>query len=151
MKKKTDAENYFDQAADTFTNAFKTCVRLQEQAMDQCVHLAKGWSDGEDWMKPGRELGEQAMPKMKQMAEDSLKSWEANVKKCMGWLDEGFSAAKAPSLEDAQATMRKLWEESLGAMRENTEAMLKLGSEALQASVDFMKKQADTTTATAAA
>lgn len=151
MKTKSDAEQYFDQAAAAFLGTFKSCARLQQETAEKCLDLAKGWSGGQDWTKSYQELGGKAMPQMKKAAEDSLKFWEENAKQCMALLGEGFSAAPAPSFEEAQAKLQKLWEDSLQAMRDNTESMLKVSSEAMEAYADFMKKHMEAAeTATAA-
>jgi hypothetical protein len=150
MTTKTDTEKYFDQAADTFLNAFKSCVNLQEETAKKCSDLAKGWSDGEEWKKRAEDLGEQAMPNMQKAGEDTMKFWEKNAAKCMDLLGEGFAATQAASPSEAQVKLQKLWEESLGAMRENTETMVKLSSEAMQAYAEFMKDQAEKMPAAAA-
>lgn len=146
MSTKAKTESYFDQAADTFLNAFKTCVRLQEETATKCFDLAKKWGETEDWQKQYEDLSKEALPDVKKAAEDTLKFWEDNAKKCMDLLGEGFATSKAPSVTEAQEKLQQLWQESLATMRTNTETMVKLSSEAMQAYVDFMKKNAETVT-----
>lgn len=143
MKTK-DATAYFDQAADTFLNTFNSCVSLQQDTAGKFFDLAKKWGGADDWAKQYQDLGEKTMPQVKKAAEDSLKFWEENSRKCMKLLGEGFAATQVPSPDEAQMKLKKLWEDSLASMRENTETMVKTSSEALQAYVDFMKKQTET-------
>lgn len=143
MKTTSDTAKYFDQAADTFLNTFKSCASLQQETASKFFDLTKQWSDTDDWTKPYKELSEQAMPQVKKAAEDSQKFWEDNAKKCLEQLKEGFATAEVPSPDEAKAKLQKLWEDSLASMRENTETMVQLSSESMQAYVDFMKKQAE--------
>ena len=144
MSDKSKTQSVFDQAADTYVNAFKTCVHLQDEMAKQCVELVQGWGQGEDWTKHYQDLVGQAVPNMQKAAEDSMQLWEKNASRCMELLTEGFSTSQAPSPTEAQERLQKLWENSLAAMRENSEAVVKLSSEALQAYADFMKDQAAT-------
>ena len=153
MSAKSKTESLFDQAADTYVNAFKTCVRMQEEMAKKCFDLVQGWGQAEDWTKNYQDLIGQAVPNMQKAAEDSMKLWEQNASRCMELLSEGFATTQSPSPTEAQERLQKLWESSLDAMRENTESVVKLSSEALQAYADFMKGQTETAkeVATAAA
>lgn len=134
----------FDQAADTFVDAFKTSVRLQEETAKKCFELVKGWGESDDWTKNWQQLVEQAMPNMQKRMEESLKMWESNAQRCMELLGEGFKTTQTSSGSEAQAHLQSLWEKTLGAMRENTEAVIKLNSDAMQAYADYMKDLAPT-------
>ena len=151
MTTKSKNQSFFDQAADTYVNAFKSCVHLQEEMAQKCFELVKGWGEAEDWTKNYQDLTAQAMPNMTKAAEESMKLWEQNASRCMELLSEGFATAQAPSPTDAQERLQKLWESSLDAMRESSENVVKLSSEALQAYADFMKGQTEPAKATAGA
>ena len=151
MTTKSKTESFFDQAADTYVNAFKSCVHLQEEMAGKCVDLVKGWGEGEDWTKNYQDLVGQAVPNMKKAADESMKLWEKNAAKCMELLGEGFAATQATTPSDAQVRLQKLWEQSLESMRENTENVVKRSSEAMQAYADFMKDKTDKMTEAAAA
>ena len=138
--KTTKTKTLFDQAADTFVNAFKTCVQVQEDTAKKCVELVKGWGESDDVTKQYQQFIDQTMPTMKKASEESMELWKKNAEKCMALLGEGFAATKEPSVEDAQARLKQLWEQSLGAMKENTETVVKLSGEAMQAYADYMKK-----------
>ena len=49
-----------------------------------------------------------------------------------------FAAAQAKTPSDAQGRLQKLWENSLGAMKENTETMVRLSGEAMKAYADYL-------------
>jgi Mg2+ and Co2+ transporter CorA len=132
-------ETLFDQAADTFVNAFKTCVHLQEDTAKQCLELVKGWSATDDWAKHSQQFMEQTMPGMKKASEQAMELWKANATKSLKLLGEGFATTQAQSPTEAQTRLQKLWEESLKTMQENTESVVKLSSEAMQAYADYMK------------
>lgn len=151
MTTKSDTAKYFDQAAKTFLNAFDSCVSLQQETTSKYFDLAKQWSETDDWTKQYKELSEKAVPQMKKAAEDSLKFWEDSTKKCMDLLGEGFATTQATAPEEAKAKLEKLWADALASMRENTEATVKLSSEAMQAYVDFMQKQTESATKAATA
>ena len=151
MSAKTTTESLFDQAADTYVKAFKSCVHLQEETAKKCVDLVQGWGQGEDWSKNYQNFIGQIVPNMQKSAEESMKLWEQNASRCMELLSEGFATAQAPSPTDAQERLQKLWESSLDAMRESSENVVKLSSEALTAYADFMKGQTEPAKATAGA
>lgn len=143
MTTQSDTAKYFGQAADAFLNTFNSCVSLQQETAQKYFDLAKQWSETDDWTKQYKELSEQTMPQMKKAAEDTLKFWEGNSKKCMDLLNEGFASAAVTSPDEAKAKLQKLWGDSLASMRKNTETMINTSSEAMQGYVDFMKKQTD--------
>ncbi len=151
MTTKSTTENIFDQAADTFVSALKNCVHLQDEMTKKCFSLVKEWGEAGDWAKSSQNFMGQAMPNMQKAAEESMKLWEQNAAKSMELLSEGFATAQTTSAPEAQEKLKKLWEQSLDAMRENTENMVKLSSESMQAYADFMKEQLEGATATAAA
>ena len=92
----------FDQAADTFVDAFKACVHLQEETAKKCFELVNGWGESEDWTKNWQQLVEQAMPNMQKRMEESMKLWEKNAQRCMDLLSEGFATyTEALYYEDA--------------------------------------------------
>lgn len=138
--KKSKPESLFDEAADTFVNAFKTCVHLQEETAKKCFDVVKGWGETDDWTKQYQQFVEQTMPNMKKASEESMALWKKNAEKTMALLTEGFATTQAPTLTEAQERLQKLWEESLAAMKENTETVVKRSSEAMQAYADYMKE-----------
>ncbi|MCB1235680.1 MAG: hypothetical protein KDM91_11470 [Verrucomicrobiae bacterium] len=137
MKKNT-FESLFDEAADTYVNAFKSCVRIQEDTARQCFDFVKGWGKTDDLAKRQEQFIEQAVTNMKKAADDSMDLWKQNADKCLKLLEEGFAAAQAKTPSDAQGRLQKLWENSLGAMKENTETMVRLSGEAMKAYADYL-------------
>lgn len=137
--KKSKTEKLFDEAADTFVDAFKNCVHLQEETAKKCFDLVKGWSESDDWAKQHQDLLEQTMPNLKKTTEESMELWKKNAEKSLELLGAGLETTQSASAAEAQARLQKLWEESLGAMQENTETVVKLSSETMQAYADYMK------------
>lgn len=140
--KKSKTETLFDEAADTFVNAFKTCVHLQEDTAKKYFDLVKGWGECDDWTKHYQQYVEQTMPNLKKASEQSMELWKKNAEKCMELLGEGFATTQSTSANEAQERLKGLWEKSLAAMQENTKTVVNLSNEAMQAYADYMKELA---------
>lgn len=60
-------------------------------------------------------------------------------------MKKAVDAAQTPTLADSQAKWMDFWTASIGAMRNNTETMTQIGSKAIDAWIDYVRKNSDFT------
>ncbi len=153
MATKTAAATYtglFDQAAQTFSEAFRAGVKMQED-------ITKWWSDTLDqagpineWQKKSRAIVNEAIPAAQKNAEEWLKVVEDNYNRSMDLMKKAFSNGTSNPAE-LQAKLRYLWEASLDVLRDNAQAMAQANVKMLDMWTDVMRKNVSAVAKTAAA
>ena len=135
-----------DQAVQTFGDALKAGVKVQEQ-------VASFWTDALDkatpspeWQKKSRSFVGEVVPAAQKNAEEWLKLMEQNYRRSMDLLKKAFDAGATASVTDLQSRTQALWESSLELVRENAQAMAKSNSKVMELWADLFKQ----TTAAAA-
>src|SRR5437762_2209635 len=108
----------FDQAFQTFGDALKSGVKIQEE-------VGKWWSEALDqagpaneWQKKSRALVSEAIPAAQKNTEEWLKLVEQNYRRSMSLFKKAFESNGDPS--DVRAKTKQLWEESMELVRDNT-------------------------------
>ena len=115
------AVGIFDDALQTFNDAVKSGVKVQEEigkwwseALDQC-------GPAEDWQKKSKTVLNEAIPTAQKNAEQWLKLVEQNYRKTMSLLKKAWETdADGPAI---RAKTQELWEASLNLVRDNTQAL----------------------------
>ena len=118
------AADLFTQAVDNFDNALKTGVKLQEDSLKWWSELATDSTDRSDWQKRAQSVFEEVIPTARKNAEESLKTFDQISKGSLEFLKTAFNSTPADTGPELQQRIQKLWEETLTALRKNTEAVL---------------------------
>jgi polyhydroxyalkanoate synthesis regulator protein len=131
----TRVTNLFDQAMQTYGDAMKATVKMQEDA-------TKWWSDileggaMQTWQKKSRAIVSDAIPAAQKSAEEWLKMIEQNYRRSMDLLKKAMETDQAGAAADVRAKAQELWEASLVVIRDSAQAMA-------QANVRFMEQWAE--------
>jgi len=119
---RTRAGGPFDEAVSSFNDAFKAGVKAQEE-------IGKWWSDaldqagaGDRWQKQSKAIFGEAIPAAQKNAEEWLKLVEQNYKRSLVLFKKAWDVQPADAAEMREKS-QKLWEESLGLVRDNAQAM----------------------------
>jgi hypothetical protein len=130
----------FDQAAQTFGDAFKAGVKMQED-------VAKWWTETldqagpvQEWQKKSRAIVNEAIPAAQKNAEEWVKVLEENYSRSMDLLKKAFSADGAKTPADVQARLTDLWESSLSVLKENAQAMAQANVKVMDLWSDVLRK-----------
>ena len=129
--------NFFDQGVQTFGDALKAGVKLQEDT-------AKWWTDAmekagpaQEWQKKGRSVLSEAIPVAQKNAEDLLKVIEQNYRRSVDLVKK---ACSAEGCEGAPGQAGEIWETSFKMVRDSTQAVTQANMKLMEAWADVLKK-----------
>ena len=135
---------FFEQAMQSFEQAFKAGVKLQEET-------GKLWTDFftkppsvATYQKQASQLGEETVKTVQRQMEDSLKVLEECSRSSLDLFKKGVEASQSASLSEGQARLQKLWESSLQSLQANTKAMATLNQRILNAWMELARQGAST-------
>ena len=131
----------FDTAVGAYAEAMKAGVKVQEDLVKWWGGQMNGSGPFAAWQQRSRAFLEDTAPAAQKNAEEWLKVLEQNYSRSVELLQAALDAEKGaagstPLLERT----RKLWEESLAVVKENTEAMAKVNMKAMELWTDVFKK-----------
>ena len=116
------SETVFDEAVETFNEAVKAGVKVQDE-------IGKWWSDAleqagaaEQWQKTSKAVFAEAIPAAQKSAQEWLKLVDQNYKRSLGLFKKAWDAQPADpvALRDKS---QQLWQESLELVRDNAQAV----------------------------
>lgn len=126
-----------DQATQTFGDALKAGVKIQEE-------IARWWGDALDQAGPMYELQKrsraivtEAIPAAQKNAEEWLRLVEQNYRRSMDLVKKAFSANGD---SDIQARTQGLWEASLDVMRDNAQAVAQTNVKMMDLWADLLQR-----------
>jgi hypothetical protein len=115
-------ETVFNEAAETFNEAVKAGLKVQEE-------IGKWWSDAleqagptEQWQKKSKAVFDETIPAAQKSAQEWIKLVDQNYKRSVGLFKKAWEVQPADPA-DMRAKSQELWEESLGLVRDNANAV----------------------------
>jgi hypothetical protein len=138
-------EQITEQAIRNCEQAFRICLRWQQEAVGLGECFADRGGSTEDWQKrytSFNPLAHTLQPAQKRV-EEVLDLMEKNTHTSADLLKKATEAAQTPGVSERQAKWANVWTSSLGAMRSNAEAMLQIGTRATESWIDFVQKNAE--------
>lgn len=141
----------FDQASQTFGEAFKAGVKMQEDITDWWVQALDQAGPVQEWQKKSRAIVNEAIPAAQKNAEEWLKVLEENYTRSMELLKKAFNANGAADPADLQGRLRDLWEASLGVLKDNAQALVQANVKMMDLWADVMRKNVTAAVKTATA
>jgi len=142
MTAKTEARmtSLFDQAVQTFGDAMKAGVKMQEE-------IGRWWSDMleqagpvQEWQKRSRAMVCDAIPAAQRNAEEFMKVVEENYRRSLDLLKKAVDTEPSGTPADMQAKTQELWEASMGVVRDNAQAMAQANVKMMETWADLIKK-----------
>lgn len=132
--------NLFDQAVQSFGDALKAGVKIQED-------VAKWWSDVLDqgnavneFQKRSRAIVNEALPVAQRNAEEWLKVIEQNYRRGMELLKKAMNTEQGANAADMRARSQELWEASIEAIRDSAQAMAQVNVKMMEQWADILRK-----------
>jgi hypothetical protein len=154
MATKTVETNFtgiFDQASQAFGDTFRAAVKMQED-------IGKWWADAldqagpaQEWQRRSRAILNDAIPAAQKNAEEWLKVVDENYTRSVELLKEAFASDGVSDPADLQAKVKQLWEESLGVLKENTQALAQANVKMMELWAELLRKNMSAAVKTAAA
>jgi hypothetical protein len=142
---------FLEMAQQTVKNceqALRNGLKLQEETGKWWNNMMSQTGAVQDWQKRFTSLNGMAtafMPAAQKRAEEMLNLAEKNARTSVDLAKKAADALQTPVIADSQAKWMEFWTASLGAVRSNSEALVQAGGHAIDAWVDFIKKNSEVT------
>jgi hypothetical protein len=147
-----DATKPLSEMADTamknYEQALRTSLKFQEEAGRWWSSMLNQAAFTQDWQKRVSNLTGMAnslVPLAQKRMEEVMSLVEKNGRTGAELMKKAADAAQAPAIADSQAKWMDFWTTSMGAMRSNAEAVTEISTKALDAWVDFIRKNTEIT------
>jgi len=139
-KIESDVMQVLDTAVTAFGDAMKAGIKAQED-------MSRSWSDAifcgnplGDWQKRSRQYFDEAVPAAQRHTLELLKLVEQNYRRSVELLKKAVDTDHNGAVDGLQEKLHELWEESVGVVKENTEAMAQANVKLLEAWTDLLRK-----------
>lgn len=137
-----------DTALKNYQQALHTSLKLQEEAGRWWSSMLNQTTLTQDWQKRLNSISGVAnhlVPLAQRRMEDVIDLMEKNSRTGAELMKQAVDAAQTPAGAESQAKWLDFWTTSLGAVRSNTEAVSQISSKAIDAWIDFVRKNAELT------
>jgi hypothetical protein len=130
----------FDQAVQTFGDAMKAGVKMQEE-------MGRWWSDAieqagpvNEWQKRSRAIVCEAIPAAQHNTEEFMKVMEQNYRRSLDLLKKAVDSEPSVSPTDVQTKTQELWDASMEVVRDNAQAMAQVNVKMMETWAELLKK-----------
>jgi hypothetical protein len=137
-----------DRAMKNYEQALRTGLKLQEETVQCWNNLFNQTASAEDWQKRLGNLtalSNELMPMTQRRMEEVLALFEQNSQTGAELMKKAVEAAQTPVPAESQAKWMEFWTSSLGAIRSNAEAVTQISARAIDAWIDFVRKNTEVT------
>ena len=118
------AADLFSQAMKSFESALKTGVKVQEDSLKWWSEVAGEPRTVSESQTKVKEFLETVAPTARKNAEESLRAFDSISKNSLDLLNKAFEAGPGDSTDEVRKRVEKLWEDSLAALRKQTESVM---------------------------
>lgn len=134
------ANELFSQAIETFETAIRTGVKMQEEYARWFTHMLGDVGSPQQWQSKGQTIIGESMQMAQKNFDEAIRMMNENTRTGLELMQRAFEARQVSSTSDAQARTREIWETALGALRNNTEAVVQANSRMLETWAELAKK-----------
>lgn len=136
------AAELFQHAMESYEQAFRTGLRLQEESGKWWTNLLEQTGTSRDWQKTMRTMAAEILPEAQKRMEDGLRMVEQNSRACLELLKIFKKAAEGPQtnpMADSQNNLLGFWEASLNSMRDSAQAVAQANTQALESWMELFR------------
>ena len=137
-----------DKALKNYEQLVRTGLKLQEEAGRSWTNLLTQTASVQDFQKPITNLTAVAngiLPEAQKRMQEMVSLVEANSRTGVELMKKAADAVQTPSIAESQSKWMDFWTTSLGAARNNTEALLQINSRAIDSWIDFAQRNTEVT------
>lgn len=132
-----------DQATAAYFGAVKNTLKVQEELVTGWVDLVRK-ADGVDFLpQTAQQVLKETIPLAEKQAEELLKVVEDGSRQGLNLMAEAFETVRTTKPADAQARLEKLWENSLTALRDSAEAIVRANAHLVETWTGIAKKNVE--------
>jgi hypothetical protein len=159
MKQKTESReterekvmtDMADKALRNYDQIVKTTLRIQEEASRCWTSLLTHSASNQDWQRPISIFASMAngvLPEAQKRMQEVLELAENNSRTSVELMKKTADAMQSSVLAERQARWMDVWATSLGAARTNVDAMLQMGSRAMDSWINYIQRNSEMTQA----
>ena len=126
----------------------RTGLKIQEEASRAWTSLLTQGVSAHDWQRPVSAFASVAngvLPKAQRNMQELLEVAEKNTRTSVELMKKAAEAMQAPGMAERQARWMDFWGASLGAARANVDAMMQIGTRALDTWIDLVQRNSEVT------
>lgn len=138
--RESDVMQVLDSALGAFGDALKAGVKAQEEMTKWWTGAAENVNPLADWQKRSRRIFDEGVPAAQKQLEDWMKVVEQNYRRSIDLLKKAVESDQNGMLDGFRDRLRTLWEESVGVVRENAEAMAQANIRLMEAWNELVRK-----------
>ncbi len=147
-KEKAPMMEMVDQAMKNYEQALRAGLKLQEETGRWWGGLFNQGAATQDWQKRFLNFAGVAnglAPANQKRLEEVLELMEKNTRTSADLMKKAVEAAQTPAIGESQGKWLDVWTSSLGAARSNGEAVMQIGTRAIDSWIDFIQKSTEVT------
>jgi len=130
----------FGQAIETFESAVRTGVKMQEEYTRWFTDMLSELGSPQEWQQKSQTIINESIQMAQKNFDEAIRVMNQNTKTGLELMQRAFEARQASSTSDAQNRTREIWETALGALRNNTEAVVQANSRMLETWTELAKR-----------
>ena len=111
--------------------------------MQWWAEMMGGSNSIQDWQKRAQAMVVEAIPTAQKTAEEYVHAMDQAYRSGLDLLRKAFESGEFRSIEDLQVRIQSLWENTLGALRTNTQAFIQANTRAMESWAELVRKSAD--------
>lgn len=143
VKPQEMVSDWFHKSAEAMDAALKTSAKFQEETMQWWAEMMGGSSSIQDWQKRAQAIATEAIPTAQRSAEEYMRAMDQTYRTGLDLLRKAFESGEFRSVEDMQGKIQSLWENTLGAMRTNTQAFIQANAKALESWAELVRRSTE--------
>lgn len=136
---KTDSENMFSEASNTFKTAMEAGLNFQREAFKTVNDMFNCCGTMENSRDRFESMATASVDTVRRNAEQTQKFFDESCRNGIGMLRKTFDVSKVED-KDVFAQTRDLWQGAFDAMRGNVEAAARATSQTIENCSNFMSK-----------
>ncbi len=133
-------------AMKNYEQAIRTGLKFQEEAGRMWGSMFNQTGVAQDWhkrMAAVTGMASSLVPLAQRRMEDVMSLMEKNSRTSAELLKKAVEAAQTPAVAESQAKWLEFWTSSMGAARSTAEAFTQIGTKAIDAWIDFLRKNTE--------
>lgn len=142
-KSTTNPAELIDQATATYFGAVKNALKVQEELVAGWVDVFRK-ADGIDYLpQTVQRVLKETIPLAEKQTEELLKVVEDSSRQGLTLMADAFEAVRTTKPAETQASLEKLWDNSLTALRDNAEAVVRANAHLAETWMGFAKRNVE--------
>lgn len=138
-------QELLDRATKTYFGTIKKGLKTQEDLAARWLDLCGKTEGGEYVPQAFQNAIKEAIPVVEKQTEDALKIVENGTRRGLDLLAEALESGHITTPSETESKLEKLWENSLDAMRETAEVIMRTNTQMMEAWTGAVKKASEGT------